>query len=122
MKTKLSSRFWVALTLFSCGIGMILSALMVYFRDTQFLYSVIIVLWMYMTPLFYPIDIIPESMMKGYVMNPMYQYVTFFRTLVLDGVMPTLEQFGWCFGYAIVAMVLGVWIFRKLKRNFILYI
>lgn len=113
---------YVALIMFTCGVGLILSALMVYFRDIQFLYSVIIVLWMYLTPLFYPVDIIPENMMGLYSLNPMYQYVTFFRTLVLDGVMPTLVQFGWCFGYAVLFMLVGLFVFRKLKRNFILYI
>lgn len=113
---------YVALIMFSCGIGLILSALMVYFRDTQFLYSVLIVLWMYLTPLFYPVDIIPENMMGIYSLNPLYQYVTFFRTLVLDATMPTLAQFGWCFGYAVASMLIGFVVFRKLKRNFILYI
>lgn len=113
---------YVALIMFTCGVGLILSALMVYFRDIQFLYSVVIVLWMYLTPLFYPVDIIPENMMGLYSLNPMYQYVTFFRTLVLDGVMPTLVQFGWCFGYAVLFMLVGLFVFRKLKRNFILYI
>lgn len=113
---------YVALVMFSCGIGLILSALMVYFRDTQFLYSVLIVLWMYLTPLFYPVDIIPENMMGIYTMNPMYQYVTFFRTLVLDAVMPSVEQFGWCFGYGVGALIIGFLVFRKMKNNFILYI
>ena len=113
---------YVALILFSCGIGLILSAMMVYFRDTQFLYGVIIVLWMYLTPLFYPVDIIPDNLMGIYSLNPMYQYVTFFRTLVLDGTLPTLAQFAWCFGYAAVFMLIGFALFKKLKRNFILYI
>ena len=113
---------YIALILFTCGMGLILSALMVYFRDTQFLYGVVIVLWMYLTPLFYPIDIIPENMMGIYSLNPMYQYVTFFRTLVLDAAMPSLTQFAWCFGYAFLLMGIGFVVFRKLKRNFILYI
>ena len=113
---------YVALILFTCGMGLILSALMVYFRDTQFLYGVIIVLWMYLTPLFYPVDIIPENLMGLYSLNPMYQYVTFFRTLVLDGAMPSLTQFAWCFGYAFGLLGIGLLVFRKLKRNFILYI
>lgn len=113
---------YVALILFTCGFGLILSALMVYFRDIQFLYGVVIVLWMYLTPLFYPVSIIPENMMPIYSLNPMYQYVTFFRTLVLDGTMPPLAQFAWCFGYSVVFMVIGLLVFRKLKRNFILYI
>lgn len=113
---------YVTLILFSCGVGMILGALMVYFRDTQFLYSVLITLWMYMTPLFYTVEIIPDNMMKYYKLNPMYQYVTFFRTLVLDAEMPSGEQFGFCIGYAVVFLALGLFVFRKLKRNFVLYV
>lgn len=113
---------YLSLILFACGIGMILAALMVYFRDIQFLYSVLITLWMYMTPLFYPIDIIPEDWLDNYVLNPMYQYVTFFRTVILDAAMPTAEQFGFCIGYAVAAMVIGFVVFRKLKRNFILHV
>lgn len=113
---------YVTLILFSCGIGMILGALMAYFRDTQFLYSVVITLWMYLTPLFYTVDIIPDNMMKYYKLNPMYQYVTFFRTMVLDAAMPSLEQFCFCIGYAVLFMALGLVVFRKLKRNFVLYV
>lgn len=113
---------YILLTMFASGMGMILASLMVYFRDTQFLYGVVITLWMYLTPLFYTVDIIPENLMKYYQINPMYQYVTFFRTLVLEGVWPSAGDFAWCIGYAVVFLVLGVGIFRKLKRNFVLYV
>lgn len=113
---------YVMLICFAVGIGLILSSLMVYFRDTQFLYGVVIVLWMYLTPLFYPVDIIPAEWMGIYSLNPMYQYVTFFRTLVLDGAMPSLQCFGFCAGYAVLFLLIGYGVFRKLKRNFILYI
>jgi ABC-2 type transport system permease protein len=113
---------YVTLIMFSTGIGMILASVMVYFRDVQFLYSVLIVLWTYLTPLFYPVSIIPERLMGIYSLNPMYQYVTFFRTLVLDGVLPSAAQFLWCFGYGLVFLLAGFLLFRKLKKNFILYI
>lgn len=113
---------YICLILFANGIGMILSALMVYFRDVQFLYGVLITLWMYMTPLFYPIDIIPQAWLDKYTLNPMYQYVTFIRTVILDAAMPTAEQFGYCIGYALVATAIGFLVFRKLKRNFILHV
>ena len=113
---------YLTLILFSCGIGMILAALMVYFRDVQFLYNVLIVLWMYMTPLFYPVSIIPEKWMAAYSLNPMYQYVTFFRTVMLDGAMPSAGQFGFCLGYAVLAMVLGFFVFRSLKKEFVLHV
>lgn len=107
---------------FCIGMGLILSAAMVYFRDVQFLYGVLIMLWMYLTPLFYPVSIIPEKLMGLYSLNPMYQYVTFFRTLVLDAAMPSMAQFVWCIGYAALFLLIGWLVFKKLKRNFILYI
>lgn len=113
---------YLSLILFSCGIGMILASLMVYFRDIQFLYGVLITLWMYLTPLFYPVSIIPEQWLFVYEKNPMYQYVNFFRTVMLNGAIPSIEQFGYCIGYAVLAMVVGFFTFRKLKRNFILHI
>jgi ABC-2 type transport system permease protein len=113
---------YVVLTLFSMGLGMILSSLMVFFRDMQFLYGVVITLWMYLTPLFYPVNIIPEKLFPIYRLNPMYQYITFLRTLVLDAACPTFEQFAFCFGYALLFMVLGTLIFGKTKKKFILYV
>ena len=113
---------YVMLILFSMGIGLVLSAVMVYFRDTQFLYSVLITLWMYMTPLFYPVDIIPAHLMGIYALNPMYQYVAFFRTIVLDGAMPSLAQFAFCLGYAVLFLLIGFMVFKKLKKNFVLYV
>lgn len=113
---------YVTLILFSMGLGMILSSLMVFFRDMQFLYGIVITLWMYLTPLFYPVNIIPEKLFAIYRLNPMYQYVTFFRTLVLDAACPTLEQFAFCFGYALLFMVLGTLVFGKTKKKFILYV
>ena len=113
---------YLALIAFSLGMGMILSALMVYFRDMQFLYGVVITLWMYLTPLFYPVDIIPENLFKIYQLNPMYQYVTFFRTLVLNAACPTWQQFLFCFGYAIGFLLIGTLVFKLMKKKFILYV
>lgn len=113
---------YLCLMLFSCGLGMVLSALMVYFRDVQFLYNVVVVLWTYLTPLFYPVSIIPERLMGIYSLNPMYHYVTFFRTLLLEARMPSAGEFGWIIGCAVLSMLVGTTIFRKLKNNFVLYV
>lgn len=113
---------YLCLMLFSCGLGMVLSALMVYFRDVQFLYNVVVVLWTYLTPLFYPVSIIPEQLMGIYKLNPMYHYVTFFRTLLLEARMPSAGEFGWIIGCAALSMAVGISIFRKLKKNFVLYV
>lgn len=110
------------LLLFSSGIGMMLSALSVYFRDITHLYGVFTMAWMYLTPIFYPIEAIPQRIVPLINLNPMYQYIQFFRELVLYGNIPPLNVWIVCAAWSIVMMVGGLFIFRKLQRNFILHI
>lgn len=110
------------LLLFSMGIGMVLSALSVYFRDITHLYGVLTLAWMYMTPIFYPDSALPEKIATIVQANPMCAYITFFRKLVLYGTVPEAAMWLRCAGISVVTMALGMIVFRKLQRNFILYI
>lgn len=110
------------LLIFSCGVGLILSALSVYFRDITHLYSVLTLAWTYLTPIFYPITAIPETMLPVIMNNPMYHYITFFRDLVLYGAIPQAQTWWMCIGMSAVMLAVGLWVFRKMQRNFILYI
>lgn len=110
------------LLIFSCGIGMILSALSVYFRDITHLYSVLTLAWMYLTPIFYPMEGIPAEVVPVIQSNPMYHYITFFRDLVLYGTVPQADMWWSCIGMSALMLAAGVFVFRKLQRNFILYI
>lgn len=110
------------LLLFCMGIGMVLSALSVYFRDIVHLYGVLTMAWMYATPIFYPLSALPEEI-AGYIQfNPMYHYITFFRSLVLYGTLPEVSVWISCIFCSVVAFVIGVFAFRKLQRNFILHV
>ena len=113
---------YLMLAVFSLGIGLILSSATVYFREMQFLYNVIIMLWTYLTPIFYSVDIIPEKFLSLYKLNPMYHYVTFFRTLVLEAKVPSYTEFLWCFGFAAVFLAIGTLVYQKAKKNFVLYV
>ena len=110
------------LLLFSMGIGMILSALSVFFRDIVHLYGVLTLAWMYLTPIFYPIAALPEEVAGIVKCNPMYYYITFFRDLVLYGQIPEASMWIWCIASSLVSLLLGLGIFRKLQKNFILYV
>lgn len=110
------------LLLFSAGVGMVLSALSVYFRDITHLYGVLTMAWMYLTPIFYPIESIPAEVVPIITANPMYHYITFFRQIVLYGTVPSINMWITCAVWSIIAMILGLVVFRKLQRNFILYI
>ena len=107
---------------FALGIGTLLSALVVYFRDMKYLYGVITTAWMYMTPIFWTTDILPRHIASFLTLNPLWHYITYFRSIVLDGVVPPLSEWLICLGFSIAAILLGIYVFRKMERNFILYI
>ena len=72
--------------IFGLGISLILAAMAVFFRDIQYLWGVFISIWMYLTPIIYPISIIPKEYLWAYQnFNPMYSYVQQFRSVVLEG-------------------------------------
>lgn len=110
------------LLIFCMGIGMILSALAVYFRDIVHLYGVVTMAWMYTTPIFYPISALPEEIAFYIQFNPMYHYITFFRSLVLYRTLPTAETWLCCILFSMLSFLAGTFVFHKLQRNFILYI
>lgn len=110
------------LLLFCMGIGMVLSALSVYFRDVVHLYGVLTMAWMYATPIFYPISAVPPEIATFIQFNPMYHYITFFRSLILHGTVPSADIWFGCIISSIVSFVLGLLVFRKMQKNFILYV
>jgi len=109
--------------IFSIGMGLLLSQANVFFRDVQYIYSVIVTALNYLTPLFYPIEILPEQV-KFFVthFNPLYLYVQQFRDCVYNSQMLdwnlVLSGFLWGVG----AVVIGAFFFRKNQDKFILYI
>ena len=108
--------------LFSAGLGMLLSALAVFFRDILHLWSVVITAWTYATPLFYPVSILPEWMVAIEQFNPMYHYVTYFRDIVLWGQNPGIQENLLCLLFAVVTFAVGLLVFKKLQKRFILYV
>lgn len=108
--------------MFSLGIGLILSSLMVFFRDTQFLWGVISMIWMYATPIFYPETIIPDRLMTLFKMNPMYHIIRAFRIILIDGISPEPRAYLFCLIAAVVPFIVGVCVFKKSQDKFIFYI
>ncbi len=112
----------VLLLLFCYGIVLILSTSMTLFNDTLFLWNIISTLWMYLTPVFYPIDIIPQRFQGLYKLNPLYQYITFLRTILINGQAPTPRNYLGCILSAVIVLALGVYVFRKNEDKFVLYL
>lgn len=124
--TKLS---WTALLVFipviyvfvfSLGMGLMLSALVVTFRDLQHLYGVLITAWMYMTPIFYPVDMLPGWVADLVRLNPLANFIEMFRDVILYNIIPSGILQTKCIISCVAALVLGLWVFYKQQDTFIL--
>jgi ABC-2 type transport system permease protein len=111
-----------SLMLFSLGMSFILCTLYVYFRDTVHIYSVILTLWTYLTPLFYYVDRLSGKILLALQFNPMYHYVKYFRDVTLYGIMPPWQESLIIYGIGIGFFLIGFLFFRWRRRDFILHI
>ena len=111
----------LCLMMFAAGMGLILSALQVFMRDIQYLYGILMTVWMYSTPILYPLDIIPENLVPLFKANPLYIFIDFFRQITLYTTIPTFESFVKCFLCAAIALVIGLVVFKKTQDSFIYY-
>lgn len=107
---------------FVTGMSLLLTTAMTFFQDTQFLWGVVSMMWMYLTPLFYPESIIPAQFLTVYHMNPMYQYITFARICIIDGVSPEPMAYLWCILSSVVVLGLGILTFKRHQDKFVLYL
>lgn len=108
--------------LFSVGLGLLLSAVTVYFRDIAYFYSVLLIAWNYFTPVFYPIEILPDFARKLMQLNPLYHYIDYMRNLILHGTFPSLKENLVCLMMGVIMVIIGMFVFYKKQDNFILYI
>lgn len=112
----------LCLLAFCIGVVLALSASTVFFRDTQYLWGIASMVWMYATPLFYPESIIPDKFRFIQTLNPMYHMIRFTRIILIEGVSPAPMQYATCILSALIACVIGAFIFKKTQSKFILYI
>jgi ABC-2 type transport system permease protein len=102
---------------FALGIGLLISTLAIFFPDVVEMYQVILIAWMYLTPIIYPMDIIPVAYRSIlFTFNPMYYFIQIFRMPVYDGVVPSTQYLLPALGLAIVVLILG-WLVFSAKAN-----
>ncbi len=107
------------LALFSLGVGLILSALAVYFPDVAEMYQIILTAWMYLTPIIYPEEILPENIhFLISTFNPMYGLVKLFRIPIFYGRLPELNEFLFPAIIAIGVFIVGWFIFSYRSDEF----
>lgn len=112
----------MCLIIFNLGMGLILSALFVFFRDIQYLWTVAIQLIMYMSAVFYTVDSFPETAQNLFYINPVYVYIKYFRMIVIDGAVPPLWHHLLALGYALLAFGIGALMYKKQNHKFLYYV
>lgn len=107
---------------FCLGLSLFLAQFAVFFRDIQYIYNVITTAWMYLTPIFYPIEMLPTEL--AWViehLNPIYLYIQQFRCFMIYGTLPELYTVLAGVFAAVATLVIGAWSFFRNQDKFILY-
>ena len=112
----------VCLVLFNIGVGLILSALFVFFRDIQYLWSVFTQLLMYMSAIFYTIDGYDYMIQCLFLLNPVYLFIRYFRKIVIDAIIPTVWFHLMMAADVSIVLALGCWMYKKYNTRFLYYV
>lgn len=107
----------VGLFLFSVGMGYILSVLYVLFGDIKHLYSVLLTIWMYLSAIFYPVESTAPVMQAVIIRNPVYNYIACARQCVLEGTLPSAEQWARLFIWSVGVYIVGRLYFDRMKNR-----
>ena len=107
------------LGMFSLGIGLLLSTVVVYFADMLPVYGVVLTMWMYLTPIIYPLEILPPALLPFFKLNPMYVLIETFRQPLIHGTIPGWDIWGLAILYAVVSLVTGGIVFASRANEYV---
>ena len=113
---------FLCMLMFTIGMGLLLSCVSVFLRDIFHIYGIVLTIWNYLTPVFYSIEILPTKLQALMSLNPMYQFLTATRTVVVYEQMPTLKTLGIITLFGVGMLLIGSYVFRKKQDKFIYYI
>jgi len=103
--------------LFTMGLVAILSALCVFLRDIQQMVVLMLTAWFFLTPIIYPLTLIPEAYQPLMMLNPMHHFVQFYRELVLLGEF-SLQSFQVMVPVSVISFLFGGWLFMRIRHAF----
>jgi ABC-type polysaccharide/polyol phosphate export permease len=104
--------------LLTLGISFILSAINVFYRDVENMLGVFLMVWMYLTPVFYPPELIPAHLTPIFNLNPMMGIINSYRNVVLHAALPPGESFLYAAVFSVTIFLLGFVFFRRRSRYF----
>lgn len=112
----------LCLIAFNIGVGLILSALFVFFKDVQYLWGIFNMLLTYVSAIFYSTEAFSATARVLFHLNPVYIYISYFRCVVLDGSLPSWWLHLLALGYAALFLLVGTLVYKKCNRKFLYYV
>ena len=113
---------FILVTMFTLGVALILASMTVFFLDAGEFYNVILMPWMFLTPIMYPMDIVPEKYQILIKMNPMYYFIECFRYPIYNGTLPSLGMIVMSAIMAVVTLIIGYRVFTRAEDDFVYYV
>jgi ABC-2 type transport system permease protein len=104
--------------IFALGIAFISSSVTVYFRDSEHILGIVAMAWQWFTPVIYPLERVPEEYQKWFMLNPMTPIITVYRDILYYSRIPKLQTLIHATIAGVVILLIGMLIFRKLKKHF----
>ena len=100
------------------GIAFLSSSITVYCRDLEYVFGIISMMWMYLTPILYPISRVPEELLPFFMLNPLTPVITAYRDILYYSQVPEMGTLLHSLAMGITVLALGWFVFSKLQRNF----
>lgn len=110
------------ITVFSLGMGLIVSALYAFFHDTAEIYAVLLQAFYYLTPIFYSVKVLPPFLKAFEAYNPMNLFISEFRDTIISGTIPTFAQFAASLLMSLGVLIVGWTIFTRVEKAFVYHI
>jgi len=110
------------LVIFNIGVGLILSAAFIFFRDLQYLWGIFTLLLNYLSAIFYTVSTYEYRIQCLFFANPIYTFIYYVRSVVIDGIVPSLWLHLLIALYSMFAFGIGAWLYKKYNHEFLYYV
>ena len=103
---------------FTLGVGLLMASMYTYVRDTMPVLQIAMIMWLFLTPIFYPVSHVPQQLLPLYLCNPIQSFVMAYRAVLLKGVMPSAGAIGLACAWAVGTLLLGTTVFARVEPGF----